>query len=164
VTAFALFTDQPELAKRVLEAAGPKRIATQIEPDGRQPLELARTKGFGYSSMNLRAMFELASFGSRAGVDLWHYQTPDGRGIRKALDFLAAYVDPAKPWPYAQLGGVTDGDRMGLGILLRRAALAYHDAHYEQLLDRLPAQEVEANRMQLLWPRNSGSSQGALLH
>lgn len=150
---FALFTDQPALAKRALEDAKTKRIASQIDPDGRQPRELARTKAFGYSTMNLRAMFELVTLGDRAGVDLWHFETPDGRGIRKALDFLAPYVDAGKEWPYPQIGGVTESDRLQLATLLRRAALAYHDAHYEQLLERLPAKAVEANRMQLLWPR-----------
>jgi hypothetical protein len=118
-----------------------------------QPRDLARTKAFGYSTMKFAAMFDLATLGERVGVDLWNYQTTDGRGIRKALDFLAPYVDAAKEWPYPQLGGVTEGDRLQLATLLRRAALAYHHATYERLLERLPSKAVEASRMELLWPR-----------
>lgn len=157
VAAMALFTGQRDLARRVTEEAKTKRIAAEIEPDGRQPRELARTNAFSYSVMNLRAFFNLAAMGEQVNVDLWHYQTEDGRGIRKALDFLAPYADPAKPWPHAQLSGVKIANRMELAVLLRRAALAYPDACYESLLSRLPAEEMQANRMQILWPASNAS-------
>jgi hypothetical protein len=48
-----IYLGEPEQVKNILEAARSKRIATQIEPDGSQPLELARTKSFSYSTMNL---------------------------------------------------------------------------------------------------------------
>ena len=128
-------------------------VAAQIEPDGRQPLELERTNGFSYSLMNLRAFFNLADLGDRVGVDLWRYATKDERSIRRALDFLAPYIDSDKKWPFQQISGVTKANRLELGVLLRRGARAYSDPHYEELLRGLPAEEVASSRMQILWPR-----------
>jgi hypothetical protein len=50
--AFALFTDQPELAKKQIEVAK-SRIQSQMKPDGSQPFELERTVSWGYTNMNL---------------------------------------------------------------------------------------------------------------
>jgi hypothetical protein len=134
---YALFAGEDgESVKQLLEAARTKRIARQIEPDGRQPLELKRTKAFDYSQVNLRALFALATLGERVGVDLWHFETKDGRGIRKALDWLIPYATGARKWPYRQISPLRGGS---LAPLLRRAAVAYREDRYEKLLGQLPA-------------------------
>jgi hypothetical protein len=122
--ALALFLGKTNEAREFLLQDRENRIAKQIEPDGRQPRELTRTLSFNYSLFNLRALFDLASIGKNAGVDLWHYQTADGRSIFKALEFMAAYADPAKTWPYKQ---IHPWNRADLGELLLRASAVYSD-------------------------------------
>lgn len=104
VCGLLLFLNRPDEARTILEQVKTKRIATQIEPDGRQPHELKRTKSLSYSKMNLSAFHSLADLGDKVGVDLRNYETNDGRSIQKAQAFLAPYLQGDKKWPYQQLG------------------------------------------------------------
>lgn len=145
---FALFVGKKELATAILQAAREKRIARQIEPDGRQPLELARTKAWSYSIGNLQGLMSLARLGENVGVDLWHYQTADGRGLRKALDYLAPFAAGEQKWPHQQLGGFSP---QAIASLLRRAAVKYPDPRHRTLLQKMPALAPE-DRLNLLVP------------
>lgn len=148
VASFALFVGKQELALGVLQAARQKRIAVQIEPDGRQPLELARTKAWGYSNGNLDGLLQLATLGQRVGVDLWNFQTADGRSIRRALDFLVPIAIGQAKWEYQELEGVKPEL---LFPLMRRAAKLYQDKPYQTSMSKVP--EVDpADRSRLLGP------------
>jgi hypothetical protein len=148
ITALALYVGQQDLARGTLEASKHRRIDMQIEPDGSQPRELARTKSFGYSLFNIDGLFTLASLGEHIGVDLWHYHSQDGRSIRTALDFVAPYAAPEKKWPHPEL----HFGRSALVPLLQQGAVVYGDPGYRQLLELLPAADVAANRSRLLYP------------
>lgn len=129
VASFALFTGQRSLAAAVLSETRQKRIAAHIQPDGRQPRELERTRAWSYSVMNLGGFFSLAALGERSGVDLWHYETPDGRSIRKALDWLLPFAQ-GEAWPYRQ---ITPWSPKDLAPLLREAAVQYREPRYAAL-------------------------------
>jgi len=135
VTSFALFLGEKEFAKDILRTARTNRIAAQIEPDGRQPLELARTKAWSYSVGNLDGLMLLARLGENVGVDLWNYQTGDGRSIRRALDYLVPVALGEQKWTYQQLG---EWPPQMLFPLLRRAATKYEDRQFANLLARVP--------------------------
>jgi hypothetical protein len=149
VVSFALLLGNTGLAKQTLQAAKQKRIAVQIEPDGRQPLELARTKAWSYSNGNLEGLMQLATLGERAGVDLWHFQTKDGRSIRKALDFLTPVAFGEGKWNYQEIeGGVKP---QTLFPLMRRAAVVYRDKEYQLLMAKVPELD-RTDRNRLLSP------------
>ncbi len=123
--AIALFLGKADMARDIVSQARAKRIARQIEPDGRQPFELARTTSFSYSMFNLRALMDLANIGRSTGVDLWHYQTADGRSILKASEFMAQYADPEHKWSYQQ---IHPANRNDLEELLRRVAAEFPES------------------------------------
>ncbi|MDJ0364425.1 alginate lyase family protein [Hymenobacter sp. H14-R3] len=92
VVDFALFTGDEALARRTLQQQTWPRVAEQLAPDGAQPLELARTRPWNYVSMNLQGWVRLALLAPHVGLDLWHYTTPDGRGLRAAVAWFRPYL------------------------------------------------------------------------
>src|SRR5256884_910082 len=148
VVSFALFLGKTDLARKTVETAKQKRIALQIEPDGRQPLELARTRAWGYSNGNLDGLMLLARLAENVDVDLWNYQTEDRRSIRKALDLLTPVALGERKWQYQELGGVKPES---LFPLMRRAAAVYRDKQYQILIAEGPAGDP-ADRSRLLRP------------
>lgn len=72
-------------------------IPTQIAPDGRQPLELARTKPYAYSLFNLDVL--AASAWLLGGGELIGWTTPDGRSIGGAIAWMAPYIADKRQWP-----------------------------------------------------------------
>jgi hypothetical protein len=133
VAALALYTNQEAVARRVLEGAR-ARIAGQIEPDGRQPRELERTRSWHYSVFNLEPFFHLATLGERVGVDLWRYTSPDGRSLRVALDFLVPFASGDRTWTLPQ---ITPFEPQAMHWLLRRAAAAWNEPRYRELAVRI---------------------------
>jgi type 1 glutamine amidotransferase len=148
VASFGMFLGRWEFATKVLQAVKAKRIAAQIEPDGRQPLELARTKAWSYSTGNLSGLMSLAQLGENVGLDLWNYETADGRGLRAAFDFLTPFALGEKAWPYQQLGGWSAD---GFSALARRAALKFRDPQYGKISARIN-RPAPASRGRLLLP------------
>jgi hypothetical protein len=153
VASMALFVGNEELAAKTIKAFGEKRIAKQIKPDGTQPHELERTKSFAYSLMNLHGMFKMATIAQKLDVDLWNYQSPDGSNIRKALDFLAPYLDLEKEFPYTQLH-----PRQNLFVhyflpMLRQANLIYGKNSYHPLIEKYFKNEVDSPSILLFHPK-----------
>jgi hypothetical protein len=136
VVSFALFLGKKDYAAEVVQSARQKRIATQVEPDGRQPLELARTKAWSYSVGNLDGLMLLARLGENLSVDLWNYKTSDGRSIRGALDYLVPFAFGQQKWAYLQLG---EWPPQMLIPLMRRAAAKYQDPQYRALMLKIPS-------------------------
>ncbi len=110
----ALFTGQRQLARQMLEEQTRKRIDLQLETDGRQPKELARTLSWNYSLFNLRAFFELALLAENVDVDLWNYESPGKKSLKKAYTWLLPYATGKKDWDYQQIKPKHDEDFLEL--------------------------------------------------
>ena len=133
VAGLALYTGQVDVARRTLEGSR-ARIERQIEPDGRQPRELERTRSWDYSEFNIAAFMDLATLGTHAGIDLWNYRTADRRSIRQALDFMVPYAAGDRKWTFDQITTFRAGT---IHRILRRGGLAWKEPKYKALADRV---------------------------
>lgn len=104
VARFAAFTGNDELAKKYINEFAERRLFTQIEPNGAQPLELARTTALGYSVFNLSHVIDMCRIAKTYNIDLFNVASSDGRSIKKAFDFLIPYVGKTvADFPYKQI-------------------------------------------------------------
>ena len=104
VTRYALFVGKEDIARKFINDFPEKRLFKQIEPNGAQPLELARTTAFGYSVFNLTHFIDMATMAKSLNIDIYNTTSADGRSITKAIEFLLPYLGkPQTDFPYQQI-------------------------------------------------------------
>jgi unsaturated chondroitin disaccharide hydrolase len=147
VIALALFTDKPDLAKKQIEITK-TRIASQLKPDGSQPHELARTTSWSYINMNLLGFFNIAQLAEHVDIDLWHYQTTDGKNLQKCVDWMLPYLKKEDKWHYEQI------KKMEYDVtveLLRIASKKYQNPSYGALAKTIDMGTYQSDLGQLIF-------------
>jgi hypothetical protein len=125
--------------------------------DGSFPKELARTKPYSYSIFNFDVMAGLCQSLKDLVPDATQFALADGRGLRKAAEFIYPYIEDKSTWKWAR--DVEHFDALPVrspGLLF--AGLAYREPQYLELWKKLnpdPAdKEIVRNypiRQPLLW-------------
>ena len=135
-------------------------VSNQMALDGSFPAELRRTKPYGYSIFQLDNMATLCHVLSTRSDDLWKFQLPDGRGIRKAMEFLYPYLAEKPRWPHKPDVQAWD-DWPAREPSLLFAGIAFDERKYLELWKRLPPDptndEVRRNiaiTQPILWINN----------
>jgi len=100
VASFAKLTGNRELLDFCSDRYKNVLLPNQMAADGSFPLELARTKPYGYSLFNLDVMATLCQILSVPGNDLWNYASPDGRSIKKGIEYLYPFIADKNKWPF----------------------------------------------------------------
>ncbi|SEB49029.1 alginate lyase family protein [Terriglobus roseus] len=77
-------------------------LTKQMAPDGSFPLELARTKPYGYSIFNFDVMAMLCQSLLESSRDVYAFALPTGQGICKGAAFLYPYLKDKSSWPYTK--------------------------------------------------------------
>jgi hypothetical protein len=145
---YALFVGDSARARQIAEGSK-ARIGWQITADGDQPIENQRTRSMHYSAFNAEALSRLAEGSRRVGVDLWHYQSPSGGSLQRAIRKLARYTNSNEKWPGQQI------DSVSLDLLMihfRRDLAILGDKEMILVLKRLPQSELARDRSALLYP------------
>lgn len=100
VASFAKLTENQALIDYCKARFKTVLLPNQLEKDGSFPLELKRTKPYGYSIFNLDAMATLCQILTNSKDDLWNFKLDDGRSMKKAIEFLYPYIENKSLWTY----------------------------------------------------------------
>jgi hypothetical protein len=106
--------------------------------DGSFPQELRRTKPYGYSLFNIDAMCNLAELLSTPEDNLWDFQTPDGKSLKKGMEYIFPFIADKSKWQFAKDIYIWDEWPVRQSSLLF-AGLAYQNEAYINTFLRLPA-------------------------
>jgi hypothetical protein len=96
---FSRFTHNEKLMQFCRDRYKNVLLPNQMAADGSFPQELRRTKPYGYSIFNLDAMTTICQLLSTKENNLWNYSTPDGRNIRKGVEYLYPFIADKSKWP-----------------------------------------------------------------
>lgn len=132
VVRYALFVGKYEIAEKFVKEFPERRLFKQIEPDGSQPLELARTTALGYSVFNLDHILDMCYMAKGMGIDLYNSRSEDGRSIAKALEFLLPFAGiSVEEFPFQQ---IRDWDKVqeGFALVLYRTDKLNETSLYQQ--------------------------------
>lgn len=100
VAVFAKLTQNQDLIDYCKNRYKTVLLPNQMEADGSFPLELRRTKPYGYALFNLDAMATLCHVLSDKKENLWDFRLPDGRELKNAVDFMYPFVADKSKWTH----------------------------------------------------------------
>jgi hypothetical protein len=113
-------------------------LPSQMATDGSFPLELKRTKPYGYSLFNLDAMCNLAQILSTPENNLWKFVAPDGKILKKGMEYIYPFIADKSKWPFAHDIYIWEEWPVRQSSLLF-GGLAYQNQEYISTYLRLPA-------------------------
>jgi hypothetical protein len=157
VASFAALTGDAAVTALARDRFKTIHVPDQMAQDGSFPQELRRTKPYGYSLFNLEAMSAIAQILTTPEDNLWRFQLPDGRGLGKAMAYMAPYIRDKSKWPLPK-DVMYDNEWPMRQSALLFAGLALDRPDYIEVWKKLPADsdvdEVIRNffiRQPVLW-------------
>lgn len=99
---FARLTGNEEVMELCINRFKEILLPDQMADDGSFPLEIKRTKPFGYSLFNLDAFMTASEILSNKTHNLYEFSTPDGKNLKLGAEFLFPYVKNKSKWPYSE--------------------------------------------------------------
>lgn len=102
VASFAKLVEDKETLDFCRERYKNILLPNQMADNGSFPLELERTKPYGYALFNLDAMVTLVQILSTEDDNLWEYKTEKGLSIRDGIQFMYPFIKDKGTWTYAK--------------------------------------------------------------
>lgn len=116
-----LFTKNKKKCKNIIDNFAIKRLLKQIDEDGKQKLELSRTRAFEYSIFNLSHIIDLCLI-----LDKQALGTEAIERIDKALLYLYQFIGNSSKFPYQESGNWHDLERRLASQINRYKIVSYN--------------------------------------
>ena len=137
--ATGIFTDRKALITKICMTSYDRRFRRWVEPDGKQPLELARTRAMGYSVANSRGLLLIAQMAKRYGYT--EFVEPDavcGKCLVSAtVDYIYPFVKAPETFQYDEIHAVPVE---GMCQILAMAEALFPEKGYSQMANELSQQ------------------------
>ncbi len=98
IAGFAKLTNNQELLDFCINRYKTVLLPNQMANNGSFPLEMARTKPYGYAIFNLDAITILCQILSTPKDNLFDFKTADGKSIKKGIEFMYPFVADKSKW------------------------------------------------------------------
>ncbi len=138
-------------------------LPSQMADDGSFPLEIKRTKPYGYSLFNIDAMCNVARILSTPEDNLFEFKTEKGLSLKNGMEYIYPFISDKSKWPFAKDIYIWEEWPVRQSSLLF-AGLAYQKENYISTFLSLPANpthpEVIRNlpvRHPIIWLMNKPS-------
>jgi hypothetical protein len=102
VAVFAQLTENQQLISYCKNRYKTVLLPNQLKEDGSFPLELARTKPYGYALFNLDAMTTICHVLSDKSDSLWDFKLQNGASMQTAVEFMYPFVADKSSWRFAK--------------------------------------------------------------
>ena len=90
--------------------------------------------------MNLSGFFTIARLAENLKIDLWNFETSDGKSIKRAVDWLVPFAKGDKKWTNEQIKTITYEKTVKI---LHLAAQKYDNSEYENLAKKLSTESFQ---------------------
>lgn len=143
----ALFIGNTELAKKIVINAQ-DRLDKQMDNEGKFPKEMERTISLHYTVFVMNAFLTIAQMAEEAGMDLWNYNSPSGKSLRKGFDALRPYLLQEKKWEGQQIKDFEYEDGYPL---LMEAAARYQCRNCREAVTSIAGDKARRLRINLIY-------------
>ncbi len=129
VATYCAFVGNEELLCECYDKFKNDILVNQTESEGRFTDELTRTRSYHYTIYNLTACTIICELAYYRGVDLWNYETPDGKSVKKCVDFFKPYYKNMFEWPHQEINASGNWFEK---LPMRLAAMRFGDSEIEK--------------------------------
>jgi len=140
-SSMAILTGNEQVRQMCINRFKTILLPTQMADDGSFPLELKRTKPYGYSLFNIDAMCNVAQILSTPEGNLFEFKTEKGLTLKKGMEFIYPFIADKTKWPFAKDIYIWEEWPVRQSSLLF-AGLAYENQDYISTYLSLPANPV----------------------